>query len=151
AFLSSLSKSAGFVLLLRVVQVLVVPASGTPGGETWVAFLAVVASVTLLYGNLGAIPQRDVKRLLAYSSIGHAGYMMLGIAAIAGARSLDVRADAAASVLVYLLAYYLTTITAFAVVACVSGAGRGHDMDASYAGLARRSPFLALAMLFALL
>jgi NADH-quinone oxidoreductase subunit N len=151
AFLSSLSKSAGFVLLLRVVQVLIVPAAGGPDAGLWIGFLAVIAVATLLYGNLGAIPQRNVKRLLAYSSIGHAGYMLMGIAAIAAATTPALRVDAAAAVLVYLLAYYLTTVTAFAVVTLVSGDGRGHEAPDAYAGLARRSPFLAFAMLLALL
>jgi NADH-quinone oxidoreductase subunit N len=151
AFLSSLSKSAGVVLLLRLVAVLVVPAMGAEGAGTWAAILAVAAGVTLLYGNLGAIPQRDVKRLLAYSSIGHAGYLLLGLAAVAASADRSVQEAAASAVLVYLLAYYLTTVTAFAVVACVSAEGRGHDVEASYEGLSRRSPFLAFAMLLALL
>ena len=151
AFLSSLSKSAGFVLLLRVLQVLIVPAAGSSDAGLWIGFLGFVAVATLLYGNLGAIPQRNVKRLLAYSSIGHAGYMLLGIAAIAAATTPELRVDAAAAVLVYLLAYYLTTVTAFAVVTLVSGDGRGHEAPDAYAGLSRRSPFLAFAMLLALL
>ena len=151
AFLTSLSKSAGFVLLLRIVAVLVVPSAGTAAGEGWLQFFAVVAGLTLLYGNLGAIPQKDVKRLLAYSSIGHAGYMLLGVVAIVAAPDEVVRRAGATAVLVYLLAYYLTTITAFAVVVVVSGLGRGHDAGTAYAGLHRRSPLLALALLLALL
>lgn len=151
AFLSSLSKSAGFVLLLRVVSVLVVPAAGTPGGDAWIAFFGAVAALTLLYGNLGAMPQRDVKRLLAYSSIGHAGYMLLGVTVVIAARTTALRIDGAAAVLVYLVAYYLTTLTAFAVVVALSAQGRGHDSASVYAGLHRRSPLLAFAMLLALL
>lgn len=151
AFLSSLSKSAGFVLLLRVAAHVLVPAAGTAAGDAWVTFLGVVAGLTLLYGNLGAIPQRDVKRLLAYSSIGHAGYLMIGVTVVVGAASTPGRVEGAAAVLVYLAAYYLTTILAFAVVIAVSAQGRGHDAGAVYAGLARRSPLLAFAMLLALL
>src|SRR5262249_42451714 len=125
AFLSSLSKSAGFVLLLRVVSVLVVPAAGTRSGEAWTAFFAVAAGLTLLYGNLGAIPQKDVKRLLAYSSIGHAGYMLLGVTAVAASADTALRIEGAAAILVYLFAYYLTTTTAFSVVAVVSARGKG--------------------------
>ena len=154
-FLSSLSKSAGFVLLLRVVQVLVVPASGplgmgAPSGP-WATFLGIIAGLTLLYGNLGAIAQKDVKRLLAYSSIGHAGYLLMGVTVVAGAATPALRQEGAAAVLVYLLAYYVTTLTAFAVVTAVSAEGRGHAMGTSYAGLSRRSPLLAFAMLLALL
>jgi NADH-quinone oxidoreductase subunit N len=155
AFLSSLSKSAGFVLLLRVVATLVTPATEAATRDAWLAFFGVAAGLTLLYGNLGAIPQRDVKRLLAYSSIGHAGYMLLGVAAIAAASDdaagRRLREDGAASVLVYLFAYYVTTTTAFAVVAAVSRLGRGHDAGLTYAGLHRRAPLLAFGMLLALL
>ena len=151
AFLSSLSKSAGFVLLLRTMQVLVVPGAGATGAEAWITFLVVIGAVTLLYGNLGAMPQKNVKRLLAYSSIGHAGYMLLGIAAIAAAPSQEIRILATAAILLYVLAYYLTTVTAFAVVSMVSAEGRGHDMGGAYAGLSRRSPFLAVSMLLSLL
>ena len=151
AFLTSLSKSAGFVLLLRMVAVLVVPSAGTAASAGWLQFFAVIAGLTLLYGNLGAIAQKDVKRLLAYSSIGHAGYMLLGVVAIIAAPTDAVRHAGAVAVLVYLLAYYLTTLTAFAVVVVVSGLGRGHDASTAYAGLHRRSPLLALALLLALL
>lgn len=154
-FLSSLSKSAGFVLLLRTVQVLVVPASGAGGvgvpAGPWGTFLGIVAGLTLLYGNLGAIAQKDVKRLLAYSSIGHAGYMLMGITVVAAAATPALRQEGAAAVLVYLLAYYVTTLTAFAVVSAVSAEGRGHDTATAYAGISRRSPLLAFAMLLALL
>lgn len=154
-FLSSLSKSAGFVLLLRTVQVLVVPTAGplglgAPTGP-WGTFLGVIAGLTLLYGNLGAIAQRDVKRLLAYSSIGHAGYLLMGVTVVAAAGTPALRQEGAAAVLVYLLSYYVTTLTAFAVVTAVSAEGRGHDAATSYAGLSRRSPLLAFAMLLALL
>lgn len=151
AFLASLSKTAGFVLLLRLVSVLVVPAAGQASAAGWTGFLGLVAAVTIVYGNLGAIPQRDVKRLLGYSSIGHAGYLLMGVAAVAAAKDASEAREGATAVLFYLLAYYVTTATAFAVVACVSGEGRGHDAGTSYAGLSRRSPLLAFAMLLSLL
>jgi NADH-quinone oxidoreductase subunit N len=151
AFLSSLSKSAGFVLLLRLVQVLVVPAAAAGDGASWAGFLSVVAIATLLFGNLGAIAQRDAKRLLAYSSIGHAGYLLMGVAAVAAAPSPALAREGAAAVLFYLLAYYVTVLTGFAVIAAVSATTKGHDVAGSYAGLARRSPFLAFAMLLTLL
>jgi NADH-quinone oxidoreductase subunit N len=151
AFLSSLSKSAGFVLLLRLVQVLVLPAAAAGEGTSWAGFLTVVAIATLLFGNLGAIAQRDAKRLLAYSSIGHAGYLLMGLAAVAAAPSPALARDGAAAVLFYLLAYYVTVLTGFAVIAAVSATTKGHDVPGSYAGLARRSPFLAFAMLLTLL
>ena len=159
-FLSSLSKSAGFVLLLRIVTTLVVPLGSPVGGAAggvgaptgpWGAFLGIVAGLTLLYGNLGAMAQKDVKRLLAYSSIGHAGYLMMGITAVVASGTPALRQEGAGSVLFYLFAYYVTTITAFAVVAAVSAQARGHQASVTYAGLSRRSPLLAFAMLLALL
>jgi len=150
AFLSSVSKSAGFVLLLRIVQVLVAPA-GSAGAEAWTPFFSVVAAATLLYGNLGAMAQKDVKRLLAYSSIGHAGYLMMGVTAVVASGTPALRQEGAGAVLFYLFAYYVTTITAFAVVAAVSAQARGHTASVAYAGLSRRSPLLAFAMLLALL
>ena len=122
-------------------------------GDGWLQFFAVVAGLTLLYGNLGAIPQKDVKRLLAYSSIGHAGYMLLGVVAIVAAPDEVVRRAGATAVLVYLLAYYLTTITAFAVVVRRlgprTGPRRGHGLrgapPALAAARARAAPGAALA------
>ncbi len=151
AFLASLSKTAGFVLLLRLASVLIVPAAGQASAAMWTGFLGLVSGATILYGNLGAIPQRDVKRLLGYSSIGHAGYLLMGVSAVAAASTPEQAQSGAAAVLFYLLAYYVTTATAFAVVACVSAEGRGHAAGMGYAGLARRSPFLAFGMLLALL
>src|SRR6185312_564991 len=84
AFLAVGSKAAGFVLLLRVLFT-AVPAV-TP---QWSKLLILTSVVTILYGNLCAIPQRNVKRLLGYSSIAHAGYLLLGVAAMAGAKTAD--------------------------------------------------------------
>ena len=76
AFLAVGSKAAGFALLLRVMLAGLLPVQ-----YVWMPVILVLSAATLLYGNLGAIPQRNIKRLLGYSSIGHAGYMLMGIAA----------------------------------------------------------------------
>jgi len=149
AFLITASKFAGVVLLLRFAQAVFVPTLQAADPFDWVVVLGVLSVVTLLFGVLGAIPQRSIKRLLAYSSIGHAGYIIMGIAAIAAAGSSG-SGRATSAILYYMMAYFATSITAFAVIITVSAATKSDDHTA-YTGLARRSPFLALAMLLALL
>ncbi len=147
AFLITASKFAGVVLLLRFAQAAFVPTLQATDPFDWVILLGVLSVVTLLFGVLGAIPQRSIKRLLAYSSIGHAGYIIMAIAAIASGGGSD---RPTAAVLYYMMAYFATSITAFTVIITVSAVTRSDDHTA-YTGLARRSPFLALAMLLALL
>jgi NADH-quinone oxidoreductase subunit N len=127
AFLSVGSKAAGFVVLLRVLQSFVI----LPQTQRLIVLLALL---TLIYGNVAALPQNNLKRLLAYSSIAHAGYLLVGVA------SFDNQA-----VGFYLAAYLIMTLLSFAVlviVAQVSG-----EQIADFDGLAKRSPFLAFAML----
>lgn len=137
AFLSTASKAAGFAALLRVMQ-----AAFSGITVDWVSWVAVAAAVTMTIGNLVALTQTNIKRLLAYSSIAHAGYALLGVAA---ASQLGT-----ASVLYYFLVYLVTNMAAFGVVVVVSRA-IGSDEIADYAGLSRRSPGLALVMLVAFL
>ena len=127
AFLSVGSKAAGFVVLLRVLQPFVV----FPEIQRLIVLLALL---TLIYGNLAALPQTNLKRLLAYSSIAHAGYLLVGVA------SLDNKA-----VGFYLTAYLIMTLLSFAVLTIVEQATGERISD--FDGLASRSPFLALAML----
>ncbi|MBI3242397.1 MAG: NADH-quinone oxidoreductase subunit N [Chloroflexi bacterium] len=142
AFLSVASKSAGFAALIRVFM------AGLPGiasaalGTGWLPMLMAMSAVTMTVGNLLALPQRNIKRLLAYSSIAHAGYAMMGIVAFT-------QQGVAATVL-YLMAYVLTNLAAFGVVILFARAA-GSDEIADYAGLSRRSPGLAMAMLVAFL
>jgi len=127
AYLSVGSKAAGFVVLLRVLQpFLLLP-------ETQ-RLIVLIALLTLIYGNLAALPQANLKRLLAYSSIAHAGYLLIGVVCF------DVRA-----VTFYLVAYLLMTLLSFAVLIIV--AQQTGDEISDFDGLARRSPFLAFAML----
>ena len=130
AYLSVGSKAAGFVVLLRVLE----PFLMLPQMR---ALLVVIAILTLLYGNLAALPQTNVKRLLAYSSIAHAGYLLIGVVSFSG--------DA---VVFYLVAYLLMTLLSFAVLVLVSQ--NSGDQLENFAGLSRRSPFLAFAMLIAM-
>jgi len=137
AFLSVGSKAAGFLVVFRVVQELFLLQS-----SQWAPLLAGAAGLTIAYGNLGAIPQRNVKRLLGYSSIGHAGYLLIGIAA---ASSLGWAATN-----FYLLSYLFTNLAAFLVVIAF-WRHAGSDEIKDYAGLSQRSPFLAGCLFIALL
>jgi len=137
AFLAVGSKAAGFALLLRVLFAGLLPVQGS-----WAALLLVLASATLLYGNLGAIPQRNIKRLLGYSSIGHAGYMLMGVAAV--------NALGAGAVLFYLGQYAFTTLCAFLAIVAVTNA-TGSDEISSFSGLGKRSPILGLALFLAMM
>jgi NADH-quinone oxidoreductase subunit N len=132
AFLAIGSKAAGFVLLLRVLFVAVPYVT-----HQWAKLLVVICAITILYGNLCAIPQRNLKRLLGYSSIAHAGYMLLGIAALSVAGEV--------AVLFYLSGYLFTVLAAFTVICLVTQHIEGEDISA-LAGLNQRSPLLALTM-----
>lgn len=136
-FLSTASKAAGFAVLMRLFVVAFPSIS-----YDWASILAVLAAVTMTLGNLVALKQTHIKRLLAYSSIAHAGYAMIGVAAVS---ELGVT-----SVIFYLLAYILTNLAAFGVVMAF-GRVAGSDEIKAYAGLSRRAPGLAIAMLVAFL
>ena len=127
AYLSVGSKAAGFVVLIRVLQ----PFMNLPQTQR---LIFVIALLTLIYGNLAALPQTNLKRLLAYSSIAHAGYLLIGVVCF------DVRA-----IVFYLVAYLLMTLLSFAVLIIV--AQRTGEEISDFDGLAKRSPFLAFAML----
>src|SRR6266403_2249419 len=127
AYLSVGSKAAGFVVLLRVLQPFLVL-------HQTQRLIVVIALLTLIYGNLAALPQANLKRLLAYSSIAHAGYLLIGVACF----------DASA-IGFYLVAYLLMTLLSFAVLIIVAQQ-TGEQID-DFDGLAKRSPFLAFAML----
>lgn len=137
AFLSTASKAAGFAVLLRVML------AAFPGIlADWQTIIAIAAALSMTLGNVVALTQRNIKRLLAYSSISHAGYALLGIAA---ATELG-----AISVVYYFLVYTVTQMAAFGVVIIVWHKV-GSDEIEDYAGLSRRSPMLALAMLLSFL
>lgn len=130
AFLSVGSKAAGFVVLLRVLE----PFLMLPQMHR---LLAGIALLTVLYGNLAALPQSNLKRLLAYSSIGHAGYLLIGVVSVSGA-----------AVRFYLVSYLMMTLLSFAVLIVV--ANQAGDEISDFDGLGQRSPFLAFAMLLAM-
>jgi NADH-quinone oxidoreductase subunit N len=136
AFLAVGSKAAGFALLLRVLFVAVPDVTAH-----WSNLLIIVSGFSILYGNLCAIPQRNLKRLLGYSSIAHAGYLLLGIAALSTAGR--------SAVLYYLSGYLFTVLSAFTVICLALRGVEGEDVGA-LAGLHRRSPLLAATMTLAM-
>ena len=137
AWLSVAPKAAGFIVIFR----LYLEGAGA-ATHIWVPVLSALAGLTIVAGNLMAIPQQNVKRLLAYSGVAHIGYMLIGIAAVS--------VSGAGMVLCYLVAFLLGNMGAFLVVQAV-GTSAGTDAMSAYRGLAVRSPVLALTMLVFLL
>ncbi len=138
-FLSTASKAAGFAVIMRLFIGLF------PAGEyaqMWTLTLAILASLSMTIGNVVALRQTNIKRMLAYSSIAHAGYALVGAVSLS---ELGV-----GSVTFYLIAYVMTNLAAFGIVAAFSRIA-GSDEISDYAGMSRRSPGLALAMLVAFL
>lgn len=142
AYLSVGSKAAGFVVLIRVLNTFL--GIGFLHDKL-VAILTGMAALTLVYGNLAAIPQDNLKRLLGYSSIAHAGYLLVGIASIDSANS----SLAISSVVFYLAGYLAMTLLSFVVMIVVANQSGGDDI-ANFRGLSKRSPFLAFGMLVAM-
>ena len=141
AFISTGSKMASFFVLIKIALVALWPLEGTalhyqvnPG---WVPLLAIMACLSMTLGNLVAMTQRNLKRLLAYSSIAHAGYILIGIVA---ATRLGI-----ASVFYYLFIYAFTNLGAFGVITAVSSATGGDDIE-DFSGIGKRTPLLSLLM-----
>ena len=144
AYMSVAAKVGGFAALVRVL------AAGMPNfalnGDTvaaWQDTVWLIAAITMILGNLVAIAQSDLKRLLAYSSIAHAGYILIAIAA---AGTVGVADEAARAVVIYLMAYAFTNIGAFAVVIALEKDDATNTGLDSLRGLARAQPVLAGAM-----
>jgi NADH-quinone oxidoreductase subunit N len=136
AFLSVGPKAAGFALLLRFYGGgLPETLAGAPA--PWPLLLGLIAAATMTLGNVAALPQTNIKRLLAYSSIAHAGYVLSGL--VAGG------VDGERAVLLYLVTYVFMGLGAFAVVIAVEELGLGDELS-GYRGLGRRAPGLAAAM-----
>jgi NADH-quinone oxidoreductase subunit N len=136
-FLSTASKAAGFAVLVGVLRTAFPVIS-----ENWQMLVAILAVATMSLGNFIALAQKNIKRLLAYSSIAHAGYVLVGVAtnSVLGTTGVTL----------YLMVYLLTNLAAFGIVS-IFWRKTGSDKIEDYAGLSRRSPYLALAMLIAFL
>ncbi len=145
AFMSVVPKAAAFAATIRIL----VQGLG-PMRQDWLELIAILAFVTMAFGNIVAISQRNVKRMLAYSSIAHTGYMLVGLAVYReqeGFSSGTVGGgdQGVASLLYYILAYAVMNIGAFAVVAWLQHRGRGLTLD-DFSGLASTEPLAAAAM-----
>ena len=146
AYLSVASKAAGFAVILRVFYV-AFPMEVI--SLDWSAVFAVLSGLSMTIGNLVAIRQDNIKRLLAYSTIAHAGYLMMGLAAIS-ARVPGGEADSGPSaVIFYLSGYAATNLAAFSAIIAISNR-IGSDMIDDFAGMSRRSPYLSGVLGFAL-
>lgn len=132
AFLSVASKAAGFAVVMRFFTTALGPIE-----SDWRIMVAVLAALTMTVGNLMAFPQTDIKRLLAYSSIAHVGYVMVGLAAAATIGT--------SGVIYYLLAYAVTNMAAFFAVIAFSNQ-TGSDLIEDYSGLSARAPLLSLGL-----
>ncbi|HEX6861712.1 MAG TPA: NADH-quinone oxidoreductase subunit N [Thermoanaerobaculia bacterium] len=137
-WLAVVSKGASFAILLRIFY----EGLGSLKLE-WQTIVAVVAAATIIWGNLAALTQDNVKRMLAYSSIAHAGYVLIGVLAVSEIGLW--------SVLFYLLAYTFITLGVFGTVILLERREYAGETCADYAGLSRRSPFLAAMMLLFLI
>ncbi len=137
AYLAIGSKIAGFAALVRLMSTVFLPVRAELA-----ALLGILAGLTIIYGNLGAIPQTNIKRLLGYSSIGHAGYLLIALATF--------HASGKEALLYYLLSYLLSTGGAFLVIVALANHLKT-DAIKELAGLSQRSPILAAGMLIALL
>jgi len=161
AYLSVVSKAAGLVVLVRFLAIVGLPTESLKLSWYWI--LVVLTAAGMLYGNLVAIPQRNIKRMLAYSSIAQIGYLLIGVLSAmvswnaggqlmgGAALRVDLLAPSSAAhwdllgVLIYFLAYLFMNLGAFAVVVAV-GKRLGSDQIEGYTGLMRRAPFLASSM-----
>ena len=138
AYLAIGSKAAAFALVLRLIAEGFVPAADR--WEQWQLVLAALAAITMLVGNLVALAQRNLKRLMAYSSIGHAGFILAGIAALSTNSDL-----AATGVMFYLVGYSITNLVVFgAIISFFNMTGK--EMIADLGGLADHQPFLAASL-----
>jgi len=137
AFMSTVVKTAGFAAFLRLFA-----ASFAPMAEFWMPTLLVITIITLFVGNLTALYQHNFKRMLAFSSISHAGYLLFAIVAL--------NAGSGNAVFVYATAYSIASIIAFAVLILIQQQTGGESFE-SFNGLSRKNPFLALVLTIAML
>jgi len=146
AYLSVASKAAGFAIILRVFF----SAFGVPGwlSLNWGIIFAVLAVISMIIGNVVAIPQANIKRMLGYSSIAQAGYLMVGLATLGFSPAADVLGQS--GIIFFLTSYALTNLGAFIAIIAISNKINSDQID-DYAGMFKRAPVLALALTFCLI
>jgi NADH-quinone oxidoreductase subunit N len=147
AFMAATAKIGAFAAALRIFEAL------APVGHLWLQAVAGLAVLTMVFGNVFAVTQDNVKRMLAYSSIAHAGYLLVAVVAFTQTVGKDSALAEAAlgSALFYLLAYTFMTLGAFGVLIYLSGRGRDYQTIYDLRGLVRHDPLAAYAMLFFML
>ncbi len=153
AFMAAGPKAAGFASFLRVFvfafPFVVATGASSIGAQihaAWLSALVVIAILTMTVGNVVAIAQNNVKRMLAYSSIAHAGYALVGFIAAGAAAEIEQRNAAIASVIFYLLTYSVMNLGAFAVVQLIARAGDRRTEVEDYNGIGFQSPWLAFCL-----
>lgn len=146
AYLSVASKAAGFAVLIRFFKVVFIDLASAPGsggtwatlrGVDWISLVVVLSILTMTIGNLVAIWQSNLKRLLAYSSIAHAGYMLMGVVVLSN--------DGVTAILVYFVIYLFMNLGAFYCVMLIANKIGSEDIE-DYRGLGARAPFLTVAL-----
>ena len=140
--LATASKAMGFVALMRVL----IGITLADDGSDWTVLIGIVAAITMTWGNIAALGSKNPKRMLAYSSVAHAGYILAGIAAI-GALGPGDGSQLIATAIIFHLAVLVTfKLGAFLVISLLECEGRGSDIE-HYHGLARRDPLIAISMM----
>jgi NADH-quinone oxidoreductase subunit N len=140
-FMSVVVKAAAFAVLMRVLVVCFGDPLSANTSTGWPAALSALAVVTMVYGNIAAARQASVKRMLAYSSIAHAGYVLIGVAALA---SPQARPEAISAVLFYLAGYTVSNVLAFGSLIAIGSYGKEAVSYEDLAGVGRRHPLAAL-------
>lgn len=150
AFMATGPKAAGFASFMRVFVIGFPLIAGAQASgylhETWISVLAVMGMLTMSVGNIAAIVQNNVKRMLAYSSIAHAGYALVGFIGAGMAGSFMKRNEAIAAVAFYLLAYAITNLGAFAIVALIAQKNDRRADFEDYNGIGFKSPILGFSL-----
>ncbi|MDF9833298.1 NADH-quinone oxidoreductase subunit N [Ereboglobus sp. PH5-5] len=139
AFLSVGSKVAGFALLFTLLPII------SPVFRMVVPLLVVVTFATIIFGNLAALTQYNVKRLMGLSGVSHAGFLMMGIVA-----GIHLKGSSDVPLFIYIIAYTLASFAVFGVMALVAGENDAEQEFSDYHGLAKRNPFLAAVLVVAL-
>jgi NADH-quinone oxidoreductase subunit N len=142
AFMSIAVKTASFAMLLRILYEGLAPAQAV-----WLPLLSAAAAVTMVWGNVAAVLQTNVKRLLAYSSVAHAGYVLAGVVALHDSHTFS----GETAVWFYLLAYTFLNAAAFGVLIWLRGPGVTGEAFEDFAGLGQRAPLLAAVVTFLML
>ena len=145
AYLSVASKAAGFAVILRVFYEALGPVS-----LDWSIIFAVLAAITMILGNVAALVQTNIKRMLGYSSIAQAGYLMIGLAAVSAIEPGALGPSGPSTLVFFLASYALTNLGAFIAIIAISNK-IDSDEIADYAGMAKRAPTLSLALALCLI